>query len=385
MLLGCAAMAPTDDPEEPPAGRDHGEPGQRIERPAAHAGLGDALPPLRACSDARTPIESCRRPSEGGSGAAQTDASHGDILERLRAMQHAESDMGSPQRRWSTAEQRVRDCLEAFGAVEVEGEDLNEARASVQEVLEEGVSSTAVDGDGFTLLHYAAMYGCVEALASLVRGRANVNARTRVHETPLQLAAYYRHADACAILLAHRARADLADWQGRTPLAAAKASKCGGGPDNNSRAQGRCVELLEERAAKDKESGASKEADDLRQQGNAFFKKSNFTEAVAAYSLGLASWDDGLTYSNRAECYLKLERNMEAKMDAQKALGLLKGQEGTRKASWRLGKACLLLEELDRAAEAVSDGLADFPSDVSLRQLRVDVERARRARLGITR
>merc|ERR1711933_588077 len=101
------------------------------------------------------------------------------------------------------------------------------------------------------------MYGNVDAVSSLVRARANLNSRTLVHETPLALAAFYRHVEACALLLAHRARPDLADWRGRTPLAAAKSSKCGNGQDNNLQAQARCVELPEQRAARDSAAGPS--------------------------------------------------------------------------------------------------------------------------------
>jgi len=84
-------------------------------------------------------------------------------------------------------------------------------------------------------------------------------------------------------------------------------------------------------------------------------------------------------YSNRSECYLKLQKHLEAKLDAQKAVGLA-GEEGNKKASWRLGRACLLLGELRQAADAAQVGLARFPGDVALRQLANDVERERRER-----
>merc|ERR1712129_316051 len=158
-------------------------------------------------------------------------------------------------------------------------------------------------------------------------------------------------------------------------------SKCGNGMDNNGQAQARCVQLLRERLEKDKQGPGIKEAEDLRSQGNDYFKKGQFKEALAAYSVGLAAWDDCLIYSNRAECYLKLERFMEAKMDAKKALGLA-GEAGNKKAAWRLGKACLALGELDQAADAVTGGLLQCPTDAALRQLRNDVERDRRTRLG---
>uniref|UniRef100_A0A7S0B3B8 Uncharacterized protein n=1 Tax=Pyrodinium bahamense TaxID=73915 RepID=A0A7S0B3B8_9DINO len=243
------------------------------------------------------------------------------------------------------------------------------------------------------------MYGCTDAIAALMRRKANPNVRTKVHETPLQLAAYYRHAEACALLLAHRARADLADAQGRTPLASAKESKCGSGPDNSGQAQARCVELLAARAAKEAawregrpaespdEAGAAaallvgaREAAELRQQGNGFFAKGQYNEAVAAYSIALSFLDDAVLYSNRSECYLKLQRALEAKLDAQKAVGLA-GEAGNKKAAWRLGRACLALGELPQAAEAARVGLRLWPADAALRQLANDAENERRRRL----
>merc|ERR1712124_160083 len=100
-------------------------------------------------------------------------------------------------------------------------------------------------------------------------------------------------------------------------------------------------------------------------RANALMLKERMEKAIAAYSVGLASWDDGLIYSNRAECYLKLDRFTEAKLDAKKALGLT-GEAGAKKASWRLGKACLALGELEQASESLAQGLALHPADAAL-------------------
>lgn len=368
-------MAPVEDgyPAPTPA-----PDGGRLARPVLHTGMGDRLPPLQPCKDARTPAEACCLPVVEG---AQEKVSNEDILTRLKALQQVDESAGSgSERHWNEAERQARDCLEAYGNSSTREERLD-AHSEMLIALKDA-KAVAVDADGFSLLHYASMYGSVDAVASLLRNRANANSRTRVHETPLQLAAYYRHSEVCAVLLSHRARIDLADWQGRSPLAAAMASKCGNGIDNTAQAQGQCVELLRERLAVERQEGTRvKEAEDLRAQGNGFFKSGNMKEAIAAYSVGLASWDDGLIYSNRAECYLKLEKFTEAKMDAKKALGLA-GEAGSRKASWRLGKACLALGELDQASEAAAEGLKQCAEDAALRQLRTDIERERRSRLG---
>lgn len=317
----------------------------------------------------------------------------------MKALQTAEAAASTPERNWGEVEARARAALEAFA--HADGEDRKEALAATHETLREAAPN-AVDSEGFALLHYAAMYGCTEAISSLITRRASVNVRTKVHESPLQLAAYYRHAEACALLLAHRARADLADWQGRTPLAAAKESRCGNGPDNNGQAQARCVELLAEReareatwreggpaASKEEEASAAAaaagalEAANLRSQGNGFFKQGRHNDAVASYSLALSFFDDPVLYSNRAECYLKLQKPLEAKLDAQKAAGLAKAASSAvgLKASWRLGRACLALGEVGKAAEVTGEALKSWPGDKALLQLATDAERERRRRL----
>merc|ERR1712228_1058994 len=96
------------------------------------------------------------------------------------------------------------------------------------------------------------------------------------------------------------------------------------------------------------------------------------------------AFDDGVIYSNRAECYLKLEKHLAAKLDAQKAFGLAVGSitedSGAfgKKAAWRLGKACLALGDHSQAAAAAANGLRRFHGDAALRQLANDAELARR-------
>ncbi|CAE8696231.1 unnamed protein product [Polarella glacialis] len=220
----------------------------RAHRTAAHFGLGvGELPPLQAVVGARTPLESLTMPNStmpsSNPAAATALVGGGDVLQQLQALQLAEKAAtgGDPRRHWGENERLVRDLLEELsqGSPEPDQrEDLVEALSTAEAMAVDGV------GDGFGLLHYAAMYGDAaantvsdaDAVSTLIRRRANVNCRTKVHETPLQLAAYYRQPEVCAVLLTHRARvalfdhrSDLADWQGRTALAAAKASKYGAG------------------------------------------------------------------------------------------------------------------------------------------------------------
>eukprot|EP00419_Tripos_fusus_P014387 CAMPEP_0172750654 /NCGR_PEP_ID=MMETSP1074-20121228/150020_1 /TAXON_ID=2916 /ORGANISM="Ceratium fusus, Strain PA161109" /LENGTH=376 /DNA_ID=CAMNT_0013582825 /DNA_START=8 /DNA_END=1134 /DNA_ORIENTATION=+ len=334
--------------------------------PESHRGLRERgkLPPLHPCRDARTPSEAMTRPRNdalgvdgaGFVGTADGASASSDVFTQLRALQREEGLAASPERHWGNIEQHARDALESSAKSAEGGRQTDEeARHMVEATLSEA-DPRAIDHDGFALLHHASMYGSIEGVATLLRRKAALNIRTKVHETPLMLAAYYRHAEIVALLLAHRARSDLADWQGRTPLAAAKTSKCGNGCDNNGQAQAKCISILVERSAADNAAGSPKEVDELRQQGNEFFQKGELQEAIAAYSIGLSFEDNMGLYANRAACYLQLEKFVEAKLDAHKAVGLA-GEAGHKKASWRLAKAALALGELDRAEEALGKAL----------------------------
>lgn len=325
----------------------------------------EQLPPVRPPTEAQTHVGLDDR----------AVGSNSDILANLKALQESSAGM-TLERHWGEAERRVVAVLEACCHLESQKEAEEEVREAFED--EPRPSRVAVDAEGFHLLHYASMYGSTEAIRQLTRARANLNSRTKVHETPLIVAALYRNAEACALLLAHGARQDLSDWQGRTALAAARASHCGHGVSNTGQAKAHCCELL---ATKWAEWRPPKKADEFRAQGNEYFKKKNYREAVASYSLGLSFAEDVGLYANRAACYLGLERFVEAKLDAQKAVGLA-GEAGHEKAAWRLAKSALALGELDRAEEALRDALKCFPTSAALLQLRHDVAAERRVRLG---
>lgn len=364
-----------------------------VPRPDSHRGH-DILPPLRPCADARTPTEAMTLPrndslgvddegtSSGGNPTANACGANAsdDVFARLRSLQQADDASAGPQRHWGDNERHARTLLEDFACACENRTDVSEASGLVEDALSR-IDPRAIDDDGFALLHYASMNGSVEGVAALIRKRASLNSRTKVHETALTLAAFYRHADVVALLLAHKSRTDLADWQGRTPLAAAKASLCGNGSDNNGQAQAQCVRILSERVEANLAAGSPKEVEDMKKQGNAYFQQGEWKEAIAAYSIGLSFEDHAGLYNNRAACYMQLNKYLEAKLDAQKAVGL-SGDSGNKKASWRLAKAALALGELDRADEALVAGLRQFAGDPALRQLKNEVALERRKRLN---
>ena len=70
----------------------------------------------------------------------------------------------------------------------------------------------------------------------------------------------------------------------------------------------------------------STQAEDLKQQGNAFFMSGLFDKAIDCYSRTIPAIPDSnhqmrcLVYSNRAQCYLKLKKYEQAYMDADSAI-----------------------------------------------------------------
>lgn len=61
--------------------------------------------------------------------------------------------------------------------------------------------------------------------------------------------------------------------------------------------------------------------EDLKQQGNGAFRSKNYSSAVAYYTEAIKVKDDEpVAYSNRAMCYIHLERYFEALEDCDKAL-----------------------------------------------------------------
>jgi hypothetical protein len=95
--------------------------------------------------------------------------------------------------------------------------------ATAQVLLREGPGGLgligAVDEDGKTALHHAALQGHAELVSLLVAAGAEVEARTKQGRTPLALAAFAGHAHVIRRLLVnHGAKLNPRDEEGKTPL-----------------------------------------------------------------------------------------------------------------------------------------------------------------------
>ncbi|PVU98112.1 hypothetical protein BB561_000100 [Smittium simulii] len=106
-----------------------------------------------------------------------------------------------------------------------------------------------------------------------------------------------------------------------------------------------------------------KKVQDLKNQGNSFFRTKNFAEAAAKYSeaLNLSNqrppWDSGqiiseetsVLYCNRAACFLEIGKYAEAFWDTEVVIKL---KRSWGKAHYRRGKALFMLARYKESIES---------------------------------
>lgn len=113
----------------------------------------------------------------------------------------------------------------------------------------------------------------------------------------------------------------------------------------------------------------SQQIQKLRESGNQSLKRTNNTEAIKLYSLGIEmalgrpSWEpQGLVreevaglYANRAQAYIAQNEWADGAVDAEASLEMKKPQNS--KAWWRLGRCYLEMGRLEEARDVVGRGL----------------------------
>ncbi|GAB5030459.1 agc pdk1 protein kinase [Nannochloropsis oceanica] len=119
---------------------------------------------------------------------------------------------------------------------------------------------------------------------------------------------------------------------------------------------------------------SDKTAIEWKEEGNQYYREKDYRTAADCYTQALALDPDGPTtaylyLSNRASCFLQLEKWADAAADAHRSLSLVPADIGFSKGYYRLAKACLEMGKYGAANEAIIKGLAQEPSNRELRLL----------------
>jgi uncharacterized protein len=115
--------------------------------------------------------------------------------------------------------------LHAAASAPVAEAAMQNDKDAVRSLLKQAADVNAAQGDGMTALHWAAMHGDADLVQMLVFAGANVRATTRIGSyTPLYLASQQGQAKAIAALLKAGADPKATTPSGTTPLMAAAAS-----------------------------------------------------------------------------------------------------------------------------------------------------------------
>ncbi|KAI8910253.1 hypothetical protein EDD86DRAFT_179430, partial [Gorgonomyces haynaldii] len=103
-----------------------------------------------------------------------------------------------------------------------------------------------------------------------------------------------------------------------------------------------------------------------KEKGNHYFKKGDYKKAVVCYTKSIKyNPQNVIPIINRAMCYLKLDKHLEAESDCTLALDL---DNKNIKAFWRRGKARTHLAKLPEAKKDLEMALVLEPTNASIKQ-----------------
>eukprot|EP01127_Copromyxa_protea_P004853 TRINITY_DN14671_c0_g1_i1.p1 TRINITY_DN14671_c0_g1~~TRINITY_DN14671_c0_g1_i1.p1 ORF type:complete len:582 (-),score=207.47 TRINITY_DN14671_c0_g1_i1:28-1773(-) len=126
--------------------------------------------------------------------------------------------------------------------------------------------------------------------------------------------------------------------------------------------QKKAEKLLEEKKAR--EYYSPELSAKHKEEGNEFFKKQNYPEAIKCYTEAVKRQPDNhVNYSNRAACYIKLMAYPEALKDADKCIAI---NPKFAKGYLRKGQAHFLMKDNNKALEAYDAGLKLEPNNAEI-------------------
>ncbi|CAN8244764.1 unnamed protein product [Cochlearia groenlandica] len=113
------------------------------------------------------------------------------------------------------------------------------------------------------------------------------------------------------------------------------------------------------------------DANSEKEQGNEYFKKKKFNEAIDCYSRSIALSPNAVAYANRAMAYLKIKRYREAEVDCTEALNM---DDRYIKAYSRRATARKELDMLKDAKEDAEFALRLEPQSQELKKQYADIK-----------
>lgn len=138
------------------------------------------------------------------------------LIDKGANVNTSESWGGQTALMWAASQQQpamIRLLLEKGANANARGKDHNWPRWVTSEPRVK-----PLDQGGFTPLLYAAREGCVDCVAALLDGGANINTPDPWGQTPLLMATLNLHYDTAGLLIERGADVKRWDWWGRTPL-----------------------------------------------------------------------------------------------------------------------------------------------------------------------
>ncbi len=104
----------------------------------------------------------------------------------------------------------------------------------------------------------------------------------------------------------------------------------------------------------------------LKDEGNRLFKEGQVKQAIKKYKEGISLHESPALYTNRAACYVKLDRFRDAIRDCDTALAI----DGLwARAYIRKAECHLHLKEPDDAVDTLTQGLEASPSNKEMKSL----------------
>lgn len=223
-----------------------------------------------------------------------------------------------------------------------------------------------LDGDKCGILHSYCLNakgddpgGIVNAV---IDAGGDVNLRSVVQETPLQIAVLYSQVRVVRALLDRGARIDLADWKGDASVPTAR-KKCKHNGDRNERCCQVLQMLLEAESRLKADGSIQQQADRLRTSGNKAFQNGEYEKARDLYTQSIDVIEDYRAFSNRALCNIELGKLIIRKEWRNRRYTNETRNLG-REAMLDAGKACTLEPTFAKAhyRKALGHAMArDFP------------------------